>query len=79
MLFTPKSAPARVGLRLGLIKPHMGVSQIRGTFLGVLILSIIVYWGLYWGTLILGKYHIVLISILNGDGIIIADKVILCF
>ena len=29
-----------------------------GTFLGVPIIRIIVYWGLYWGPLILGNYHI---------------------
>ena len=32
--------------------------KIKGTFLGVPILRIIIYWGLYWGTLILGKYHV---------------------
>ena len=31
--------------------------KIRGTLLGVPILRIIVDWGLYWGTLILGNYH----------------------
>ena len=29
-----------------------------GTFLGVPIIRIIIYWGLYWGPLILGNYHI---------------------
>ena len=29
----------------------------RGTFLGVPIIRIIVCWSLYWGTLILGNYH----------------------
>ena len=28
-----------------------------GTFLGVPIIRIIVFWGLYWGPLILGNYH----------------------
>ena len=32
--------------------------RIRGTFLGVPIIGIIIYWGLYWGPLILGNYHI---------------------
>ena len=32
--------------------------KIRGTLLGVPIIRIIVYWGLYWGPLILGNYHI---------------------
>ena len=36
----------------------MGVSKIRGTFLGAPILRIIIFWGLYWGPLILGNYHI---------------------
>ena len=35
-----------------------GLPQIRGTFLGVPVISTIVYWGLYWGTLIYGNYHI---------------------
>ena len=29
-----------------------------GTILGVPIIRIIVFWGLYWGALILGNYHI---------------------
>ena len=33
-------------------------TKIRGTFLGVPIVRTIVYWGLYWGPLILGNYHI---------------------
>ena len=32
--------------------------KIRGTLLGVPILRIIVFWGLYWGPLILGNYHL---------------------
>ena len=32
--------------------------KIRGTFLGVPMIRTIVYWGLYWGPLILGNYHI---------------------
>ena len=35
-----------------------GFPKIRGTFLGVPIIRIIVYWGLYWGPLIYGKYYI---------------------
>ena len=31
--------------------------KIRGTCLGVPIIRTIVYWGLYWGTRILGNYH----------------------
>ena len=29
-----------------------------GTFLGVPIIRTIVFWGLYWGPLVLGNYHI---------------------
>ena len=29
-----------------------------GTLLGVPIIRVIVFWGLYWGNLILGNYHI---------------------
>ena len=35
-----------------------GFPKIRATFLGVPIIRIIVYWGLYWGLLILGNYHL---------------------
>ena len=35
----------------------MGFPNIRGIFLGVPIIRSIVYWGLYWGPLILGNYH----------------------
>ena len=34
------------------------IPKTRGTLLGVPILRIIVYWGLYWGPPILGNYHI---------------------
>ena len=32
--------------------------KIRGTFLGVPIIRIIIYWGLYWGPLILGHHYL---------------------
>ena len=32
--------------------------KIRGTFLGVPIIRIVIYLGLYWGPLILGNYHL---------------------
>ena len=35
-----------------------GFPKIRGTILGVPIIRIIVFWGLYWGAPILGNYHI---------------------
>ena len=35
-----------------------GFPKIRGTFLGVPIIRIIIFWGLYWGPHILGNYHI---------------------
>ena len=34
-----------------------GFPKIMGTFLGVPIIRIIVYWGLYWGPPILGNYQ----------------------
>ena len=36
----------------------MVVPKIRGTFLGVPVIRIIVFGDLYWGPLILGNYHI---------------------
>ena len=38
--------------------PIWGFPKIRGTILGVPIIRIIVYWGLYRGPLIMGNYHI---------------------
>ena len=35
-----------------------GFPKIRGTFLRVPIIRNIVFWGLYWGPLLLGNYHI---------------------
>ena len=35
-----------------------GFPKIRGTILGVPIIRIIVFWGLYWGPLVLGNYHL---------------------
>ena len=34
-----------------------GFPKIRGTILGVPIIRIIVFWGLYWGPPILVSYH----------------------
>ena len=39
-----------------------GFPKIRGTILGVPILRIIVFGGLYWGPLILGNYQIQLLK-----------------
>ena len=35
-----------------------GLPETGGTFLGVSTIRVIVFWCLYWGPLILGKYHI---------------------
>ena len=40
------------------LKSTWGFPKFRGTILGVPIIRTIVYWGLYWGTLILGNYHL---------------------
>ena len=37
-----------------------GFPKIRVTFLGIPMIRTIVYWGLYWGTLILGNCHMAL-------------------
>ena len=34
-----------------------GFPKIRSTFLGVPIIRTIIFWGIYWGPLILGNYH----------------------
>ena len=36
----------------------LGLSQIWGYLSGVPIIRIIVFWGLYWGSLMLGNYHL---------------------
>ena len=38
-------------------KPIRGFPNIRGTLLGAPIIQTRVYWGLYWGTLILASFH----------------------
>ena len=35
-----------------------GVSELRGTILGVLTTRVIACWGLYWGPPLWGNYHI---------------------
>ena len=47
-------------------KPIWEFPKIRGTLLGVPILRIIVFWGLYWGPLILGNYHLLLEEVGGG-------------
>ena len=51
-----------------------GFPKTRGTFFGVPILRILVFWGLYWGPPIWGKYHIYTVqgrfSILRVDSMI---------
>ena len=37
------------------------VPKIRGTILGIPLIRTIVFWGLNWGTPILGNYHIMMI------------------
>ena len=50
------------GLHAGLrfLKQIRGFPKIRGTILGVPIIRTIIFWGLYWGPLILGNYHMLL-------------------
>ena len=51
----PKTYPVEVeGNPKG---PIGGLPKIRGTILGAPIVRTIVYWGLYWGPLVLGNYH----------------------
>ena len=42
-------------IAIGLI---WGFPKVRGTILGVLTIGMVVFWGLYWGPLILGNYHV---------------------
>ena len=55
-------ASGRVREWIPITSPIWGFPKIRGTFLGVPIIRTIVFWGLYWGPLILGNYHIISIS-----------------
>ena len=36
----------------------LGFPKIRGTFLGIPIIRIVVFWGLDWGPLVLGSYFV---------------------
>ena len=38
--------------------PIWGFPKIRGTLLGVTIIRLVVFWGLFWGPLVLGNSHI---------------------
>ena len=61
-------AHAEGGLALAVrIVTIWGFPKIRGTFLGVPLIRIIVFWGLYWGPLILGNYHIICNSNSSSD------------
>ena len=51
----PSRAPSKVAKVSEGICGNLEVSQ--NTFLGVLIIRTILFWGLYWGPLILGNYH----------------------
>ena len=42
----------------GLEQPIWGLPEIRGAISEVPIIRTIVFWGLYWGPLVLGNYHI---------------------
>ena len=39
-----------------------GFPKIRVTFLGVLLIWVIVFWGLYWGPPVLGNCHVSRVS-----------------
>ena len=43
---------------IAIISIFWGFPEIRGTFLGVPIIRIILFWAPYWGCLIWGNYHI---------------------
>ena len=57
--------PATLKLKLSL-NPKWEFPKIRGTLLGVPIIRIIVFWGLYLGPLILGNYQIKKLQGING-------------
>ena len=50
-----KPEPEDAGTRI--LRSTREVPTIMGTFLGVPIIRIIVFWGLYWGPFIMGNYH----------------------
>ena len=52
-----------------------GFPEIRGTILGIPIIRIIVYLGLYWGPPILGNYHVMVAEVhtsKNGANVVSA-------
>ena len=55
----PHTLQIDVPQRVGYKKAIWGFPKLRGTFLEVPRIRIIVYWGLHWGPLVLGNYHIV--------------------
>ena len=57
----------------------VSLNYCRGTFLGVPIIRTIVYWGLYWGPLILGNYMVVSLNYCsqNGGNMYIGPRIIM--
>ena len=53
----PRSALEASPLK-GVAQATWGFPKIRGTILGVPIIRIVIFWVLYWGSLILGNYHL---------------------
>ena len=54
----PKTLHVRLFCFKAVAESIWGSPKVRGTFSGVPIIRTIVYWGLHWGTLILGIYHL---------------------
>ena len=49
----------QTGCKMRLVQVNKwGFPKIRGTFLGVPIIRIIIFWGLHWGPPVLGNYQV---------------------
>ena len=69
-------AQFRTGSLLGIWEFAMWeIPKIRATFLGVPIRRIIVFWGLYWGPLIMGNYHIGIAEIMFQHSVLRTSKI----
>ena len=63
VLDTPQKRPDQDVRYIGL---YGGFPKLGVPFLGVPIIRILIFWGLYWGPLILGNYHIGIKGLYKG-------------
>ena len=62
LVLPSKNMPPYSYDRSSSVDADMGFPIIRGTHLGIPIIRAIVFWGLYWVSLLLGNYHMYILT-----------------